>query len=131
MFRVSPGGAAAVPAVAVATSAASPYLPAGATTRLTTTVTNSSPRTRARRHRAPGGARRLERRAARRRRQPACARRLGDDRLGRASRPAAAAGRWVTLRPAVSFRAGARRGTGRAQATVDVPPAAADAAPST
>jgi alpha-galactosidase len=121
MFRVSPGGAAAAPAVAVATSAATPYVPAGATTRLTTTVTNSSTRTLRGvvvRPGVPGGWIAVPRVAAADRLAPGASVTTAWD-----VEPPAAAGRWETLHPAVSFRAGGRRGTAHAQATLDVPPA--------
>jgi alpha-galactosidase len=121
MFRISPGGATAAPAVAVATSAAAPYVPADATTRLTTTVTNSSPRTLRGvvvRPGMPPGWSVVPRAAVVGQLAPGGSVTIAWD----AEPPAAAAGRWVTLHPAVRFRAAARRGTAHGQATVDVPP---------
>jgi alpha-galactosidase len=116
MFRVSPGRTSR-PLVAVATTGASAYLPAGAATRLTTTVTNDGPRTLhglVVRAGAPAGWVVA----------PSSAR-LAALRSGRSAtvawtaRPPAGAG-WTTLQPTVSF--GGRVVSGAA--TFDVPPPA-------
>src|SRR4051812_47816728 len=115
MFRVSPGRRASAPLVAVATTGDSSYLPAGASTRLTTTVSNDGPRTLRRlvvRPGAPAGwvvARSSARIAALSPRRSAT--------VAWAVRPAAGAG-WTTLQPTVSFGGRVARGA----ATFDVPP---------
>lgn len=122
IFRVLPGGRAGAPAVAVATSALTPYVPTGASTRLTTTVTNASPRTLRAvvvRPGVPGGWSAVPRVAAVGRLAPGGSATV----VWQVRPPAGTAGSWVTLHPAASYRAGARRGTGRSQATIDVPPA--------
>jgi alpha-galactosidase len=121
MFRVAAGGAAAAPAVAVATSTATPYLPAGATTRLTTVVTNSSPRTLsavAVRPGVPAGWSAIPSFTTADRLTPGGSVTLVWD----VQPPAATARGWVTLHPVVNFRVGAHPGTAGAPATVDVPP---------
>jgi len=121
MFRVSPRSQASAPTVAVATSAATPYVAAGGPTRLTTTVVNSSPSTLhglVVRPGLPGGWRSVPRVAAVGRLAPGASVTVTWD-----VQPPSAIGSWVTLHPAVSFSAGARPGSAGAPATLDVPPA--------